>query len=101
MIAVMLERGRHRDHEDIGGHDLGRGLEHTALNDAAHQPVEIDFLDMDLAAIDCFDNALRHVDAGHGAIGPGNDGRRREPDIAEPDYAHFRFGIAAHCSPAV
>ena len=36
MLAIMLERGRHCNHEHIGGHDLGRCLQHTALHHTAH-----------------------------------------------------------------
>ena len=100
VVAVLGEGRGHRDHEYVGGLDLDRGLEHAALHDAAHQPVEIGFLDMDLAAIDRFDDALRQVDPGHRTLAARDDRRGGKPDIAEPDHADLGFAVALHRYPA-
>ena len=44
--------------------------------------------------------SLRIVNAGHPAFAARDDCRGRQPDVAEPDHAHFRMGFAAHVRPA-
>jgi hypothetical protein len=88
VLAVPGERGRHRDHEHVGRSDVGSGGEQPALDHAVHQTVEIDFLDMDLAAVDRVDHVLRHVDAAHVHARAGDDRRGGQADVAEPNDAN-------------
>ena len=93
VVTVLGERRRHRDHEDVGRFDLGRGAQQAALDDALHKAIEIDFLDMDLAAVDRIDYALRHIEAEHRAARAGNDRGGRKSDIAQADNADLRLHI--------
>ncbi len=98
--VIGVERGRHGDDEDVGRGHLGRGLEQPARNHAMDQPVEIDFLDVDFAAVDRIDHALRHVDAVDLAARPRHDGGGRQPDITQPDDTNVRFNVRFHSRSA-
>ena len=96
MLAVLGEGRGHRDHEDVGGRNAGRGLEQAALDHRLHQPVEIDLLDMDFAAIDRVDHVLRDIDPVHRAARARDDRGGGQADIAEADDADVGFGVATH-----
>ena len=96
MLPVLRERCGHRDHEDVGGRGLGRGLEQPALDHCLHQPVEIDLLDMYFAAVDRVDDALRHIDTMHRAARARDNRGRRQADIAETDDADVGLGVTTH-----
>ncbi len=59
------------------------------------QSVEIDFLDVDRAAVDRVDHLLRHVDAADLHPRTRDDRRGGEPDVAEPDDADRGKCLAA------
>ncbi len=94
--AILGEGGRHRDHEDICRRYLRRGLEQPALHRRLDQTVEIDFLDMDLAAVDRVDDALRDIQPVDRTARAGNDRRGGQADIAETDDADVGLDVTAH-----
>src|SRR3546814_11698641 len=63
--AVFGDRRGDGDDEDVAGLDLQAGAEVAAGNHALHQAVEVDFLDMDAAAIDRLHDMGADVDADH------------------------------------
>ncbi len=99
VLAILVERGRHGDDEHLGRLDLGAGAQQAALDDALHQPVEIDFLDVNFAAVDRVDHRLADVDAVHRHPRPGDHRRRWKSDIAESDNADPGKVLAAHECP--
>ena len=96
MVAVFCKGGGDRDYEHIGRLHLRAGFQRTALDRAAYQAIQIDFLDMDFTAIDRVYHALCNVDAGHRAATAGNDSCRGQADIAQADDADIRFVFADH-----
>ena len=96
MAPILGERSRHRDHEDIRRGDPRGGAQQPALDHAVHQPVEIDFLDMDFAAIDRFDDPFGHVEAKDVHPRAGDHRRSGQADIAKADDTHFRQFATAH-----
>ena len=96
MLPVLLERSGHCDHEYVGGLHLRRRLEQPPLDHPAHETIEIDFLDMDLAAVDRLDDRFGNVDPRNRAVGARDDRRRRQANIAQTDDTDFRFFLAAH-----
>ena len=85
VVLVLFKRRGHRDHENVGRLDPGGGAQQAALDHAMHQPVEIDFLDMDFAAVDRFDHAVGHVEAQHAAARARDDRGGGQADISQSD----------------
>ena len=93
---VFVKRGGHRDQEEIGlGHGQ-RSMQHAAPDHAAHQPVEIDLFDMDMARGDRFDDMAVGVDAEHAHARRGDHRRGGQADIAKADDGDIKTGFRTH-----
>ena len=87
-LVVVLERRRHRDHEDVGGLGHEGRAEGARAHGPAHEGVELGLDDVDAAAVDHLDDARVDVDADHLHAAAGDDGRGRQADVAQPDDRH-------------
>src|SRR5690242_19201214 len=96
MLAILVKRRRHSNHEHVRRLDLRSGAQQPALDDALNEPVEIDLLNVDFAAIDSVDDRLADVDAVNVHPRPSDDGGRGQADVPEPDNANTCKGLAPH-----
>ena len=93
---IVVERCGHGDQENVGPLYLGRRAQKTTLHDALHQRIEIDLLDVHAPRIDGIDDSLVDIDAEYRRTRPGDNGCRRQTDIAETEDGDFCLMLRGH-----
>ena len=95
-LVIAGERRRHGDDEGVCGPRRGGGAEPAGGDGAAHQDVETGLDDRHLAPVDQLDGLGIDVDAVDLDAAAGDEGGRRQADVAEADHRdRFKGGLHA------
>jgi len=86
--VVVLEGGRYRDQEGVGGLGGARGSQVAMGDRGSRDDVELRLDDVYFAAIDGIDSVLAYIDANDSLLPGGENGGCRQTYIAETDYGY-------------
>jgi hypothetical protein len=91
--VIVIERRWNGNDENIRRFDHCRSAEHLSGNDPLNQTVQIDFLDMDFATVDRFNDVRANIDAQNLAPRTGNYRCCGQADIPQSKYANVRLFV--------
>ena len=93
---ALTDRRWHGDDEGVGGFGRHAGAQAAAIDHTLHQPVQIDFLDMDAAFVDRVNDLSVDVEAENMRARARDHRCGREADIAEADDDDLLFIVHGH-----